>query len=238
MSKKNYTRTDLETLPLAALLHLRELRPDLGRIIRLIIENRQQEYQEQNASATASDPSPPPKKPRPPPDNGDMPPGNALFGVGRGRSRKGGAQGDPRRPIFDWLYNHSNGNEHLNLLVDLANGMPHDYDIDLEGDINEGTFANIPIPILIQGVNEVIAGWGGEPYPNTGAGIGREHPIRGRGIMRGGMTDPFTWGYNLGYDVIGPALFGKGSISDLPAHEAIHHGAVQPINQRPNFDLF
>ena len=49
----------------------------------------------------------------------------------------------------------------------------------------------------------------------------------------GGMTDPFTWGYNLGHDVIGPALFGKGSISDLPAHEAIHHGAIQPINQKP-----
>jgi len=146
---------------------------------------------------------------------------------GRGRRRKGGAQGDPRRPIFDWLYNHGNDNEHLNLLVDLANEMPHNYDINIEGDINEGTFANIPLPVLIQGVNTVIAGWGADPYPHTGAGR-----------MRGGMTDPFTWGCNLGYSTIGPALFGKGSISDLPAHEAIHHGAVQPINQRPNFDLF
>lgn len=307
---KGTIRKDLEALPLITLLRLREIRPDLSHIIRLIIENRQPENQEQKASAP-SDPRPPSKKPRPPPDDDDdMPRGDELFasGRGRGRGRKGGAQGDPRRPIFDWLYNHGNGNEHLNLLVDLANEMPHNYDIDLEGDINEGTFANIPLPILIQGVNAVIAGWGGDPYPHTGAGrrlkggaqvntmrsvlnwlysrlghhqniltdlatelnqhfgydiefpeeglresvfanipvqtlidaanivLDHNHKLRYTGINEeavGGMTDPFTWGYNLGHDVIGPALFGKGSISDLPAHEAIHHGAIQPINQKP-----
>ena len=31
----------------------------------------------------------------------------------------------------------------------------------------------------------------------------------GRG-MSGGLANPFDWGYNLGHDVIGPALFGRG----------------------------
>lgn len=72
------------------------------------------------------------------------------------------------------------------------------------------------------------------------ADVGDPNPLSG-GVMSGGMPNPFDFGYKLGHDVIGPALFGRGMMSGgdfLSAVKGIGHALGKPYEAIPIEKMF